>query len=1081
MEGDTLRFGLVTSTSLYEVLAAFDRHNALFRTLIETEVEVEQLLREIGTSVYGSSAHDFAQRQDAGERVWECVDAGIAHIPRQLQFVRGLHERLTELHRRLPGDFPTEQVEYFRSLLEFEHDELQLEASVAETLQTELRFWMRRREELNPKLMELLVDVAQLVGEASKVNTVEKVVVPAKPDSDDWKIPPHEVSVEFHEGGGLYRGQWLDAPVDVRKITDPENAFFEREAKLWDDHPKDVWQKLYEVALALEYLHERGIVHDGIKPDNVRVGHDGRAKLTRFESSLTTEQLAAEESVALRGDFRWHTPERVKGAKPSFTSDMYSLAMIIMVAVSGEPPFGFAVSDGEARKLLEQGKLPSRRGEFSDDQWSLVTHMNSSDSSAQVVMHQVVRRLRQFAAGERSARTAEVGGEDGSGVGVLPKKSDGMKLKWPETPMGVKKADAHSHIELSPCAASPRTVAGNLVRHLGKWLSADVILARVSSRDDDGGLAFQNNAELWFSLKHPNVQQLYGTCEQHKLFVCEYPESGNLSCYLRERPDQAWEKLFDIALGLRYLHYRRIIHGNLKCHHFLVGREGRAKLAGLECCLQGQEPTPAILRGEDEEEKEGETGRPSYESRWRAPECLRGQPESFSSDIYSLGKCFIETVTGELPEGAFRADIAVTGNLPVQPSVFGLHQWKLVEEMCSVDENKRPKIAEVVHQLGRFVAVDNAMKADVPKSISEIIRESPDQRATISAIVVKRMPKVEHEYADCNIVSTLSAIAKDALYRVADEDLNHTLEGYRQSSSHDHNLRDSDSAQEVGSLNVPERWHIEPGEVRRVGESIGQGGFAAVYRGEWMATTVAVKKLDNGRVGYLESFLKEVNLWYPLNHPHIINLYGACKSGDTDNRPFFVCDYASNGKLSSYLKQVDHKRELWRVLYECALGLQAVHARNIVHADLKCDNILVTATGQVKITDFGLSVCKEQGLSCCVTSTTNDATGAVRWTAPECLRGEEATTSSDVYAFGMCIIEAATGDLPWKIREDSPVIAHVLNGELPVKPRIFTHTEWKLVEAMCCSEPENRLSLDLALRVLETLARRSRPVEAEGA
>lgn len=47
------------------------------------------------------------------------------------------------------------------------------------------------------------------------------------------------------------------------------------------------------------------------------------------------------------------------------------------------------------------------------------------------------------------------------------------------------------------------------------------------------------------------------------------------------------------------------------------------------------------------------------------------------------------------------------------------------------------------------------------------------------------------------------------------------------------------------------------------------------------------------------SFEDEVNLWYPLSHPHIVSLYGACKA---NNAPFFVCDYASNGKLSDYLK-----------------------------------------------------------------------------------------------------------------------------------------------------------------------------------
>ncbi|KAG6963116.1 hypothetical protein JG688_00008288, partial [Phytophthora aleatoria] len=127
VEGDNDgRFGLVSSESLEEMLAICDRQNVIFRSVvrrihdvlatetlrgaslavqIEAEVEIDDLLQEIETSVYGRTDHS-TQRQNVNEWVTEIVEAGIIQIPRQTQFVRGLHERLTVLYRRLSSDHP---------------------------------------------------------------------------------------------------------------------------------------------------------------------------------------------------------------------------------------------------------------------------------------------------------------------------------------------------------------------------------------------------------------------------------------------------------------------------------------------------------------------------------------------------------------------------------------------------------------------------------------------------------------------------------------------------------------------------------------------------------------------------------------------------------------------------------------------------------------------------------------------------------------------------------------------------------------------------------------------------------------
>lgn len=96
-----------------------------------------------------------------------------------------------------------------------------------------------------------------------------------------------------------------------------------------------------------------------------------------------------------------------------------------------------------------------------------------------------------------------------------------------------------------------------------------------------------------------------------------------------------------------------------------------------------------------------------------------------------------------------------------------------------------------------------------------------------------------------------------------------------------------------------------------------------------------------------------------------------------------MCEEAHNGSLDKYL--ITNPSEVWQKLYEAALGLEYLHARGIVHRDLKCDNILVSSDGKAKLTDFGLS-------ASVTAMTQGKRSGAVRWVAPECLAGQRGPT-----------------------------------------------------------------------------------------
>ncbi|RLN73234.1 hypothetical protein BBJ28_00024474 [Nothophytophthora sp. Chile5] len=249
------------------------------------------------------------------------------------------------------------------------------------------------------------------------------------------------------------------------------------------------------------------------------------------------------------------------------------------------------------------------------------------------------------------------------------------------------------------------------------------------------------------------------------------------------------------------------------------------------------------------------------------------------------------------------------------------------------------------------------------------------------------------------------------------------------------------------------QWFIPAHQVELQGH-IADGSFGAVFHGKWLGTDVVVKQVltDQSDRENRKQVVQEANLWFKLNHDNLIKLYGACHEG----QPFFVCERAIHGTMVS-LANGSSREGIWWMIYQAAQGLQHLHECGIVHADLKGNNILVCEGYVAKLADFGLSaVADRTGLS----AAGEGALGAFRWKAPECLLGAPPTFASDMYAFGMCVIETLTGVYPWgNSIPDEAVKFHVTQQRLiPPRPDNFLDSEWDLVTRMCYFEPELRIS-----------------------
>ncbi|KAJ8563971.1 hypothetical protein ON010_g7377 [Phytophthora cinnamomi] len=270
-------------------------------------------------------------------------------------------------------------------------------------------------------------------------------------------------------------------------------------------------------------------------------------------------------------------------------------------------------------------------------------------------------------------------------------------------------------------------------------------------------------------------------------------------------------------------------------------------------------------------------------------------------------------------------------------------------------------------------------------------------------------------------------------------------------------------------------WFINQKDIKlSSSKAFGRGSFAKVYHGSWRQAPVVLRRVCIRSEKDLETFLNEVKIWHKLRHPHIVQLFGACHI----DQPFFVCEYAAGGQLTDYLRE--HPEEVWNKLYEAALGLQYLHDKQVVHGDLKCNNILVGSDGSAKLSDFGFSTLESNTSSMLVVELERGdkpKLGAIRWRAPEVLQGQKTTFKSDIYSFGMCILEAVSGKFPWSsIGYDGAVQHHVVQEKkIPRRPENCDEDVYELVGQMCRYRPSDWISITDVVRELEIVLHKYTP------
>ena len=209
-------------------------------------------------------------------------------------------------------------------------------------------------------------------------------------------------------------------------------------------------------------------------------------------------------------------------------------------------------------------------------------------------------------------------------------------------------------------------------------------------------------------------------------------------------------------------------------------------------------------------------------------------------------------------------------------------------------------------------------------------------------------------------------------------------------------------------------------------EKLGEGGMGVVYKAQdtRLDRIVALKFLPQHLLCDQEAktrFEHEAKAASALNHPNITTIH---EINEVEGECFICMEYVEGKSIKELIKEKKFSiEEVLRIAIQVGEGLNAAHKKDIVHRDIKSDNIMLTEDGLVKIMDFGLA--KLKGAT--RLTSTGSTLGTLAYMSPEQAQGIEVDQRSDIFSFGVVLYEMITGQLPFRGEHEAAIIYSIIN------------------------------------------------------
>jgi eukaryotic-like serine/threonine-protein kinase len=271
---------------------------------------------------------------------------------------------------------------------------------------------------------------------------------------------------------------------------------------------------------------------------------------------------------------------------------------------------------------------------------------------------------------------------------------------------------------------------------------------------------------------------------------------------------------------------------------------------------------------------------------------------------------------------------------------------------------------------------------------------------------------------------------------------------------------------------------------------LGSGGMGEVYLAEdlKLARKVAIKFLSPALMEDEQArkrLLREARAAAALDHPNICTIH---EVGDEAGRSFIIMQYIEGETLSERIKRERlNLSEALDIAIQVAEALQEAHLQRIIHRDIKPQNIMLTARGQVKVLDFGLAkvvrdrvVTSEDVDTSSLMSTPGTIIGTVQYMSPEQARCETLDVRSDIFSFGTTLYEMLSGRRPFEAKSTAEIISAILTWEPAPLERAGAPEELERIVRRCLEKDLER-RYQTAQEVIIDFGNARREMESEQA
>ena len=560
-----------------------------------------------------------------------------------------------------------------------------------------------------------------------------------------------------------------------------------------------------------------------------------------------------------------------------------------------------------------------------------------------------------------------------------------------------------------------------LAHHMGLDIP---VVAKVMAKKHvkDLGSWMQREARALSKIRHMNVIGIldYVEVDEVPFLIMEYIAGVSLGDRIKERPmseGPALDILLPIAEGLAEVWRAGFLHSDIKPDNIFIPTEGPPKLFDLGLARLRDVSDPIIPEGVA-------AGTPHYIS----PEMARGDRAiGIQSDMYSFGATLFHVLTGKQPfQGSTPAEI-MTSHLKTDPP----HP-----------KNLNPLLSEASCQL-----------------ILKLLKKKPEDRFATSESFLAALRDVRNQATRLIESKHIETVAETEQTVMGSA-------GLAPASSR----RDSGIGDMIGNC--------------RLVAKAGAGAFGVVFRARHtvLDIDVAVKLLpadlaEKDRL-YIDLFLREARTAARIRHPNVIGIYEA---GNFNGQYYLIMEYAPGGTVASLMAANGGKLapgQAIQIMTAIAKGLSAAATLNIIHRDIKPDNIMFGANGDVKIADLGLakrlrplgdaSVSVDESM---VSQHGGGMRGTPAYMAPEIASEEQNVDArADLYSLGAMGYHMLTGRTPFQGSMMQVLLKH--SREMPVSPQsIEPGIPLKLsdiIMRLLAKQPQERF--DSAETLLDALA-----------